>query len=455
MGLALRLQGFARSLWFDELWSTRVKLGDAMELARQAWRDIHPPFYSVLMFLWIHLFGDGERSVRLVPLAAGLAAIVLTFVLASRWLSRPAALTAAALLTCSPVHIWYSQEARPYSLSIALLLLAALTTEWLRDQPGRSAWRWLHAAALGFAMGSHFFVAPIALGLAAAAAWTKHPDRRWLVKMTMVFAAIWLVYAALRIATGTLEVGRDYLRPFTPHEAWLLFFNWFALGSVVSGRAQVLLQIAAAGLFVWGWLRLAPTARATVAAMLFAIPATLLLAMLVGRSQLYIERSAVFGLPFFFITIAKATDSRRGTAVPMQLAIVAASVVLAVMFGRSRDRWTVYKPNADFRAASAYLDEQWDRQRGCCPVYATIPAHELLYYRRHAEASLEPPADEAARGLCAAAPSADFFLLRHQFWTDGFDPVFTRLRADASCTLEEERSFFGLVLYKIHRRPIA
>jgi hypothetical protein len=60
------------------------------------------------------LFGDSGLCVRIPPRIFGLLAVVPTFVLARRWLSGTAALLSAFLLAASPVHIWYSQEARPY-----------------------------------------------------------------------------------------------------------------------------------------------------------------------------------------------------------------------------------------------------------------------------------------------------------------------------------------------------
>src|SRR5262245_24998769 len=65
--LLIRIPGLTESLWYDELWSTRIKLGSVGDLLRTALFDIHPPLYSALLFLWVHVFGDSEVSVRLIP----------------------------------------------------------------------------------------------------------------------------------------------------------------------------------------------------------------------------------------------------------------------------------------------------------------------------------------------------------------------------------------------------
>src|SRR5688572_806202 len=57
VALALRIPGLLESLWFDELWSTRVKVGTFDTLIRTIATDVHPPLYLALMFGWVRLFG--------------------------------------------------------------------------------------------------------------------------------------------------------------------------------------------------------------------------------------------------------------------------------------------------------------------------------------------------------------------------------------------------------------
>jgi len=93
--LLLRLPGFTESLWFDEIWSTRVILGGVASTVRMLSADLHPPVFNLLMFVWIRIFGDSEISVRLLPLICGLATVVLTARLAIDYGWRSAAPVAA------------------------------------------------------------------------------------------------------------------------------------------------------------------------------------------------------------------------------------------------------------------------------------------------------------------------------------------------------------------------
>ena len=113
-GFLLRLPNLNQSLWSDELWATHVMLGQLRVLIYTLLYDLHPPAYSLFMSLWIRLFGDSEISVRLPALLFGTSSIFLVYRLASLTTDKKTALMASFLMALSPVHIWYSQEARSY-----------------------------------------------------------------------------------------------------------------------------------------------------------------------------------------------------------------------------------------------------------------------------------------------------------------------------------------------------
>ena len=53
LALLLRLPGFNESVWYDEIWSTRVILDSFPALLKVVATDAHPPLYAVVMFAWI------------------------------------------------------------------------------------------------------------------------------------------------------------------------------------------------------------------------------------------------------------------------------------------------------------------------------------------------------------------------------------------------------------------
>ena len=80
--------------------------------------------YSRIMLFWGGLFGNSEYAARAFSVLAGLACVVLLYILAKTMFGRRAAWISAALLAISPMHIHYSQEATVYTLVCAFSLLS-------------------------------------------------------------------------------------------------------------------------------------------------------------------------------------------------------------------------------------------------------------------------------------------------------------------------------------------
>jgi mannosyltransferase len=129
-----------------------------------------PPLYYVLAWVWTKVFGVSEFGLRSLSALTGTAMIPLVYVTARRLVSRRAALIASALAAVSPWLIWYSQEARAYSL-FALLSLASFYAFLIAaDSPSTRAlagWAILSALALASHYFAVFLLAPEALWLLA------------------------------------------------------------------------------------------------------------------------------------------------------------------------------------------------------------------------------------------------------------------------------------------------
>jgi uncharacterized membrane protein len=80
-----------------------------------------------LIHLATGIFGVNEWSARLVPALIGIISIPVLYFLIRKALGTPTALIASALLTLSPWHLYWSQNARFYSLLLLFYSLALLT----------------------------------------------------------------------------------------------------------------------------------------------------------------------------------------------------------------------------------------------------------------------------------------------------------------------------------------
>jgi mannosyltransferase len=121
LGIALRLYGLGKwSFWPDEIFSFGMRSDGLSEgfLRRSLAID--------LIGITVRALGPSEWSARLMPALIGVATIPLLYLLLRRCLERPGALCAVTLLALSPWHLYWSQNARFYTLLFLFFNLGLL-----------------------------------------------------------------------------------------------------------------------------------------------------------------------------------------------------------------------------------------------------------------------------------------------------------------------------------------
>jgi uncharacterized membrane protein len=107
--------GYA-SIWFDEAVSWDQSRHSFYELLIMTFKDNTPPLHNFILFFVIHTFGDSEFLLRLPSALFGAANIITIYWVGNLFANRNVALISSFLLAISGFHIWYSQEARSYTL---------------------------------------------------------------------------------------------------------------------------------------------------------------------------------------------------------------------------------------------------------------------------------------------------------------------------------------------------
>jgi uncharacterized membrane protein len=161
LALGLRLLGLdAQSLWVDEVitWKgANLPLGDLLSL-RSYYAMAHS-LYFAMMHGVVSLFGDGETALRLPSVLFGAASVPLLYLIGRDWFGHRVGLAAAFLLAISPLHLYYSQEARPYAAVVCFALASMVCLN--RVLEGRRWFGWQVGFAVSFA--AMLFCHPIAL----------------------------------------------------------------------------------------------------------------------------------------------------------------------------------------------------------------------------------------------------------------------------------------------------
>lgn len=114
--LVLRLLNIDQSFWLDEsigaIYGSKYSFGQLVfEFTKY---DFHPPLYYLILKVWGAIFGFSEVAVRMLSVSFGVATVGVVYRLAQKLNLN--ATVAALLLATSPLHIYYSQEARMYPL---------------------------------------------------------------------------------------------------------------------------------------------------------------------------------------------------------------------------------------------------------------------------------------------------------------------------------------------------
>lgn len=125
LGSIERIYGIDRqSLWSDELYaviaSYKTQYADVWKLMLG---DSHPPGYLSFMYWTLPLTGYSDFGIRLHALVFGIAWIPLVFWLGRRWFSVNTGLLAATVIASAYNAVYYSQEARAYTMLVAFNLL--------------------------------------------------------------------------------------------------------------------------------------------------------------------------------------------------------------------------------------------------------------------------------------------------------------------------------------------
>lgn len=194
LGLVVRLISINQSLWLDEaIGALVVKEQNYRQILTQFPKsDNHPPLYYLTLKAWTDIFGYSEISLRMPSVIFGVLTIWVTYLIGksySRGKKVKFAEVAALLIATSQFHIYYSQEARMYSL--AAFLAAVSFFFFLRE-------RWIPFSILLTALVFTDYVTVFLLPVFWVYALSKKLDRNWWIRFGLahlplsILGLLWL-----------------------------------------------------------------------------------------------------------------------------------------------------------------------------------------------------------------------------------------------------------------------
>lgn len=228
-GVLLRLLQYAvnRSLWLDEalLASSILSRGFADLAEPLRYGQTAPYGFLLLVRAAVELLGESEYALRIVPLAGGLAALLVFAVLARRSLQDVDFVVAVGLFALSPFLIYYSSEVKQYSLDVLIstsLLLLAFGAIGERRHSAASLVPLTLVGMIGvwLSQPSIFILASIGMVLAFRQVLTK--DWRSFLQLG-VMGSVWLFsFAGAHAVSNRGLADREYMEAFWRVGFWPL-----------------------------------------------------------------------------------------------------------------------------------------------------------------------------------------------------------------------------------------
>ncbi|MFL5733778.1 MAG: glycosyltransferase family 39 protein [Chloroflexia bacterium] len=427
----------AESLWFDET--------DLVQRAQQPLSTLaqgfteageNGPLYTVMLHFWLgainavplvaklgHLtFGHNEEAlVRGISAVAGAAAIPLMYALARRVGGVALGVLSAALLTFNPFHIWYSQDAKMYSLLVLLALASSLL--YLKAFDTNSARLWLAYVLVTWVMLTvHSMAGLVFLAQLAATPFIaqgakratqsedsqppvgthplgssgpsdapnpkskiQNPKSRWvrwtwavLLVVTPIFPILWLRAAALFAGT---DVGGWYT-PTGLGDILSTIFVTFAVNRADAPweaiSAITLCLLAVVGVGSWFVTTSRPKSKILILS-LWLVP-ILVFWLVTLRLPLFQPRYLIMALPPYLIMASAGLLALRRLSVPL---VAVATLLLAAptAFALAGVNYSAQMQKEDWRGAVSYVQDHL-RLRDVIVVYPGYMRTALDYYYR-------------------------------------------------------------------------
>jgi hypothetical protein len=262
--------GAYRPLWLDEAQTGMLIIQPTLaDFVRQCTYDINGPLYYVLARIWAQFNGVSDHALRVLPTVLSFLA-PLVALLPRKLIDRPTRFTWCALLACWIPGIIFAQEARWYTLALALGVANTVAFIALLRNPTREAvWGWTTISSL--MVLAHYY-GVFLLAFQGPAFLLIHRRRA---------IAAWPAALAFIPAIAAIAVHASRLVSFvTPATTWIplekpidLFWNagfilgnaylvfilgfWFAMASVVRLRSGALRDIVTLDLDDGVWIALA------------------------------------------------------------------------------------------------------------------------------------------------------------------------------------------------------
>jgi 4-amino-4-deoxy-L-arabinose transferase-like glycosyltransferase len=197
IGAFLRLYNLGyNSLWLDEVSTLNI----AVKSIPDIWQAMTAGEFNPPLFYWVEhvmlIFGNSEVVLRFIPAVLGILTIPLIYLVGREFVDRNVGIIAAAAFAFSPFLIYYSQEARAYSMMLFFVTFSMVF--YFRALKNNNIKDWaLFGILSALAFWSHFYALVVIGALILYALYELVPKIRGNLSVAKPFVAAGVLFGII------------------------------------------------------------------------------------------------------------------------------------------------------------------------------------------------------------------------------------------------------------------
>jgi len=409
LGVSLRLYNLDKfSFWFDEaLGVLQAKNPEAIIIQK----DTAPPLYIFFLYYW-NKISDSDFGLRLPSLIFGSISILMIYLLGKLLFTEKISFIGAFLLAISPFHIYYSQEARMYSLMPLLTLLS--TYFLIKSLKNENPLSWLgyiifnilnlycHYIALFIWLAQNIF--PLLV--------YKKSDNKlkkiWLVSNILIFLSFlpWLLLISSTIKKGlNTPLENCYWIPLWPPPVTLkslfMTFKNFSIGYNAVRKIYLIAITIFFFFFVKGIIKIRKYKSLILCLLCLLIP-ILGLFFISKVKPVYVDRYFIASSLFYYLIVAVGISSLSKRWVALNLSVIC--ILSALSLKNYYNNFLPYsyrehigvQNRKDHRALAKYIADKFQKGDGIYHTYR-ITIYPFMYYSNRLDGEVKQLKD---RNIC-------------------------------------------------------
>jgi len=301
LGLGLRVYNLGgHNFWYDEAISF-VEASQMKSSSFMLYKDNQ--LYRLLLHYWIVFFGKSEFVLRSLSMVFGVLAIPLIYKLGKLFFDRRVGLASALILAISPIHIWYSQEARAYSLSVFLSLLIVYLSFLAIKKNKPYLWAGFAATSIIGAYTNYFCFYAIIISSIMAILINRRFLKQYAISLCFIFAGSLYLIPLFIKRFSSIKNSFWLLKPNL--SAIVITFGNFNAGYNATAGIYFLSFIIFSSLFSLGFLHWWEEKRKELVFLSALIFVPILLTFLISQKvPIYLDRQLMLFSPFYYVIIA-------------------------------------------------------------------------------------------------------------------------------------------------------